>query len=93
MVSGMNSRNPEAPDSKVNGGTTRLSLGDTQRAARLPLKTAGGYNPYDAVPRGKTTGRPTGKRKNPTDLRKLSEWIRRHREIDELNDELNKKDS
>jgi hypothetical protein len=46
---------------------------------RLP---AGAYNPYDVDPRtGKKTARAPAAR---TDLRKLSEWIKLKREVDEL---------
>jgi hypothetical protein len=43
--------------------------------SRVPVA---GYNPYDALAAGKRRA------KKPTDLRKLSEWIRLHREINEL---------
>ena len=39
-----------------------------------------GYNPYDAVPAVKSGAA----RRKPTDLRKLSEWIRTQRQIEDL---------
>ena len=71
-----------------------LSLEDTlaQRLRGIPVATGTpvtGYNPYDALafgnkPRGKDSGKVSSNAKKPTDLRKLSEWIRLHREINEL---------
>lgn len=45
---------------------------------RLP---AGAYNPYDVDPRATTAPKGPATR---TDLRKLSEWIKLKREVDEL---------
>jgi hypothetical protein len=39
-----------------------------------------GYNPYDAVP----TPKPGDAKRKPTDLRKLSEWIRAQRQVESL---------
>ena len=70
-----------------------LSLEDTiaQKMRGVPVKrnVVGGYNPYDADPAAKP-GNAAGKRK-PTDLRKLSEWIRLKREVAELNPDAPKK--
>ena len=65
-----------------------LSLEDTiaQRLRGVvPKSRTGvtGYNPYDAVPPEKL--REDEDKDKPTDLRKLSEWIRLQREIAELN--------
>ena len=68
-----------------------LSLEDTlsqQRRVLAPRKGAvSGYNPYDtrvgASNAAKPTDSPDPKRK-PTDLRKLSEWIRLQRKVEEL---------
>lgn len=83
----MSSRKPDPPNPKAPRGSTQLSLEDTRKSRGLAVKrrTTGGYNPYDAVGRGKPTPQTDDKRKKPTDLRKLSEWIRHRREIDELN--------
>ena len=59
-----------------------LSLEDedallTRGKPRLP---AGAYNPYDVDPKAAKAAAP-GNRK---DLRKLSEWIKLKREVDEL---------
>ena len=76
-------------------GEPKLSLEDTvaQKLRGIPVKTRTGvvgYNPYDAVPAAKPK-EPEAKHK-PTDLRKLSEWIRLRREVAELNaEEPNKK--
>jgi hypothetical protein len=64
-----------------------LSLEDTlaQKMRGVPTKTrstVGGYNPYDAMAAGKSKDKDgAGK---PTDLRKLSEWIRMQRQIAEI---------
>ena len=84
-MSFVNSRNPDPQDSISADGLDELSLEDTlsQKMRGIPVKTrtpVTGYNPYDAVPNGKS--REPGRK--PTDLRKLSEWIRLHRQIEEL---------
>jgi hypothetical protein len=79
-------RNSDPPDSPAaESSLYELSLEDTlaQKMRGVPVKTrvpAGGYNPYDAMAPGKSR-EPIRK---PTDLRKLSEWIRLQREIEEL---------
>jgi len=44
-----------------------------------------GYNPYDAEPAAKP--KTEEQKTKPTDLRKLSEWIRLQRQVAELNQE------
>jgi hypothetical protein len=67
-----------------------LSLEDTlaQKMRGIAVKTrtpVTGYNPYEALGVGKPKGgKENTNAKKPTDLRKLSEWIRLHREINEL---------
>ena len=61
-----------------------LALEDTlvQKIRGLPVKareTGTGYNPYDTVP-----AKPRDEPKRPTDLRKLSEWIRLRRQVEAL---------
>ncbi len=54
------------------------------RGAHRPL-AAGAYNPYDVDPRRGHTHDPTAPAASQkTDLRKLSEWIKLKREIEEL---------
>ena len=60
-----------------------LSLEDTaaQRQRGLPARSrtgASGYNPYDANPVHKRAEA----RRKPTDLRKLSEWIRLQQQVE-----------
>jgi hypothetical protein len=81
-------QSPGGPDADTFEG---LSLEDTfgQQARGLggavKKKTGhSGYNPYDAGPTGKP--RETEKKK-PTDLRKLSEWIRLKRDVEALDKE------
>ena len=86
----MKSPIPDQRDANADDGSMELSLEDTlaqrMRGGRVkPGKTAGGYNPYDTVPLDKSKGK--SKRAKPTDLRKLSEWIRITREIEQLKKE------
>ena len=72
----------------------KLSLEDTisQKKRGVPTKSrtgVAGYNPYDAEPPAKAKDA-DGKTK-PTDLRKLSEWIRLQRQVAELNPDAPKK--
>jgi hypothetical protein len=72
----------------------KLSLEDTvaQKMRGVPAKSRTGvvgYNPYDAEPAAKAKDA-AGKTK-PTDLRKLSEWIRLQRQVAELNPDAPKK--
>jgi hypothetical protein len=72
----------------------KLSLEDTiaQKLRGLPVKTRTGvigYNPYDAVPPGEPKA--VEPKPKPTDLRKLSEWIRLQRQVAELNPDAPKK--
>lgn len=71
-----------------------LSLEDTiaQKMRGVPTKTRAGvvgYNPYDAEPAGKAKA--ADAKPKPTDLRKLSEWIRLQRQVAELNPDAPKK--
>jgi hypothetical protein len=51
------------------------------RAKAVPFV---GYNPYDRKAGGKPLPPTVEPRRKPTDLRKLSEWIRLQREVDAL---------
>lgn len=64
---------------------TDFSLEDTvaQKLRAAPAKgatSAGGYNPYETVAPKAAGDSP----RKPTDLRKLSEWIRLQREVEAL---------
>ena len=88
----MKRRIPDKRDANAADRSKKLSLEDTitQRMRGLAVKTrtTPGYNPYDTVPLDKSVDRGKNKLgKKPTDLRKLSEWIRRTREIEELKKE------
>lgn len=76
-------------DVNVTDASKKLTIEDTraQKMRGLQIKTRsgkGGYNPYEAEAVDKSTDADGKQRKKPTDLRKLSEWIRLTREIDEL---------
>ncbi|MFI4868970.1 MAG: hypothetical protein ACHQDD_06420 [Steroidobacterales bacterium] len=77
-------------------GELKLSLEDTvaQKMRGVPVKSrsgVAGYNPYDTVPAAKPNN--ADDQHKPTDLRKLSQWIRLTREVAELNaDKPKKKD-
>lgn len=81
----MSKPNSDPPDSTSDESPSLgLSLEDTlaQKMRGIPVKTrvaASGYNPYDATApvKAKEPG------PKPTDLRKLSEWIRLHRQVAE----------
>jgi hypothetical protein len=77
-----------------------LSLEDTlsqqtRGVAAKATKGTGGYNPYDAaLPNtaaadrgGKADGKAPDAKRKPTDLRKLSEWIRLQRQVEALKKE------
>jgi hypothetical protein len=88
------SKRDSKPEATPPDGELKLSLEDTvaQKLRGIPVKTRTGvvgYNPYDAVPAAK--GKDAGGKHKPTDLRKLSEWIRLRREVAELNAEKPKK--
>jgi len=89
------SKRDAKPESTPEAGADpKLSLEDTvtQKARGVPLKTrsgVGGYNPYDTVPAAKA--KDAEQQRKPTDLRKLSQWIRVKREVAELNAEEPKK--
>jgi hypothetical protein len=72
-------------NAKAGDGSKELSLEDTiaqkMRGLAVKARTTGGYNPYDTVPLDKSADRDKKLLKKPTDLRKLSEWIQRTREI------------
>jgi hypothetical protein len=83
----VNDPNPDPPDSDPADSLFELSLEDTlsQQQRGVPVKAraaVSGYNPYDAVPAGKPKA--TDPARKPTDLRKLSEWIRMQRQVAEL---------
>lgn len=84
----MTTRRTKAPPPAAE--ELKLSLEDTiaQKMRGVPVKARTGvvgYNPYDAVPAAKAK---SGEQKpKPTDLRKLSEWIRLQRQVAELNQE------
>jgi hypothetical protein len=68
-----------------------LSLEDTmaQKMRGVPTKSRTGvvgYNPYDAAA-AKAKSDAAKEKPKPTDLRKLSEWIRLTRQVAELNQE------
>lgn len=72
----------------------KLSLEDTvaQKMRGVPTKSRTGvigYNPYDAEPAAKAKN--AEPKPKPTDLRKLSEWIRLQRQVAELNPDAPKK--
>jgi len=87
----MNSPISDQPGTDADD-SMELSLEDTlaQKMRGIAVTTrapVAGYNPYDALGVGKRSDKGNSnekKAKKPTDLRKLSEWIRLHREINEL---------
>jgi hypothetical protein len=89
MVSKPNPEQSE-PNSEVSEDGLSLSLEDTvaQRmrgiAKRAKGGVVGGYNPYDMEPTAPKKAEATEK---PTDLRKLSEWIRLTRQVAALKKE------
>jgi len=86
------SKRDSKPDQKP-ATEAELSLEDTlarrMRGVAAKRTAVSGYNPYDAEPTAKPVS-PDGKRKR-TDLRKLSEWIRLKREVEQLNQDAPKK--
>jgi hypothetical protein len=86
------SKRDSQPDATPPAETDpNLSLEDTiaQKMRGVPVKTRTGvvgYNPYDAAAAKAKSDAAEGKPK-PTDLRKLSEWIRLTRQVAELNQE------
>lgn len=84
----MSKQRPDPSDSTPAESKSDLSLEDTiaQKIRGVtPRAKSGvsGYNPYDAVP-----SKPAkGKSHKPTDLRKLSEWIRLTRQVEALKKE------
>jgi hypothetical protein len=78
------------PESTPPAEEPKLSLEDTvaQKMRGVPVKARTGvvgYNPYDAEPAAKA--KTEEQKPKPTDLRKLSEWIRLQRQVAELNQE------
>jgi hypothetical protein len=74
----------------------KLSLEDTiaQKQRGVPTRSRTGvvgYNPYDAEPAAKPKEADLKLKPKPTDLRKLSEWIRLQRQVAELNPDAPKK--
>lgn len=71
-----------------NSGGFELSLEDTvaqrQRGLSVSHRTTvtSGYNPYDASPKAPSKDKDASRK--PTDLRKLSEWIRLQRQVEAL---------
>jgi len=83
---------PEATTAAETG--LKLSLEDTiaQKQRGVPTRSRTGvvgYNPYDAEPAAKP--KDAELKPKPTDLRKLSEWIRLQRQVAELNPDAPKK--
>jgi hypothetical protein len=78
--------NPDPSASTRANAADGLSLEDTiaqqlRGVARVAKSKTSGYNPYDMAPSSpKTAGN-----QKPTDLRKLSEWIRLTRQVAALN--------
>jgi hypothetical protein len=88
--------NPPADPQAPAEVAFELSLEDTLSQHRRGLTppgakgTVGGYNPYD-TPVGasedrnpKKPGAPSDPKRKPTDLRKLSDWIRLQRQVEAL---------
>ncbi|HEY4881735.1 MAG TPA: hypothetical protein VIH80_06105 [Steroidobacteraceae bacterium] len=91
----MSKRDPQKEPAAPADGDSKLSLEDTiaQKMRGVPGKTRTGvvgYNPYDAVPAIKPNSDEV--KPKPTDLRKLSEWIRLQRQVAELKSDKPKKE-
>jgi hypothetical protein len=88
----VNQRNSDPPDSDPADSVLELSLEDTlaQKMRGVAVKSrvaVAGYNPYNAEPAVEPkdpSKKDTPDKRKPTDLRKLSEWIRLQREVAEL---------
>lgn len=65
-------------DSTISTGTFELMLEEYAGAAKMGY----GYNPYETVPNVRNL--PTPSRK--ADLRRLSEWIRTKKHVEQLKD-------
>ncbi len=82
----------EQPDAAPAEVEFELSLEDTlaQHRRGLAIKDrkgkAGGYDPYDMAnaPPNAPPASATDDKRKPTDLRKLSEWIRLQRQVEAL---------
>lgn len=76
-----------------DGFDLNLSIEDTaaqkMRVAPGKVRVASGYNPYDAVAplRQNDPKKKEEEKRKPTDLRKLSEWIRMQRQVEALRKE------
>jgi hypothetical protein len=80
---------PDRPEPTPADAKLDLSLEDTvaqkMRGVTPRIKSGvSGYNPYDAAVSKPPAGDAPGK---PTDLRKLSEWIRLRRQVEALKKE------
>jgi hypothetical protein len=85
-------RDPQPDAAAPADADLNLSLEDTiaQKMRGVPVKTRTGvvgYNPYDAAAAKATSDAAAARKPKPTDLRKLSEWIRLTRQVAELNQE------
>ena len=90
----MSKRDTKPEATPTADGDFKLSLEDTvalkMRGVAATRRTSVvGYNPYDAEPAAKA--KDAGHKPKPTDLRKLSEWIRLQRQVAELNADAPKK--
>jgi hypothetical protein len=87
----MSKRDPQPEGTAPADADLNLSLEDTmaQKMRGVPVKSRTGvvgYNPYDAAA-AKAKSDAAKEKPKPTDLRKLSEWIRLTRQVAELNQE------
>jgi hypothetical protein len=88
----MSKRDPQPEGKPPADADPNLSLEDTlaQKMRGVPVKTRTGvvgYNPYDAAAAKAKSDAAAAQKAKPTDLRKLSEWIRLTRQVAELNQE------
>jgi hypothetical protein len=88
----MSKRDPQPEGTPPADVDPNLSLEDTlaQKMRGVPVKTRTGvvgYNPYDAAAAKAKSDAAAAQKPKPTDLRKLSEWIRLTRQVAELNQE------
>ncbi len=84
----MSKQRPDRSEPPPADSDPKLSLEDTisqkSRGVTPRVKSGvSGYNPYDAAPSNPVAGEPH----KPTDLRKLSEWIRLTRQVEALKKE------
>lgn len=78
---------PSGPDESPPSIEGDLSLADTGRYGKLvnKLEPDKGYNPYNTGVYGETDRKKPARK--PTDLRKLSEWIKTQRKVQQLKQE------